>query len=90
MFHFPGFASCTYFLQYRMIPYYRYRVAPFGYPRIYAYSQLPVAFRSLPRPSSPPDAKASTVCPYYLDLLPILPFFQSMEPCILLLSMNML
>ena len=42
-------------------------VAPFGYPRIYARSQLPVNFRSLPRPSSPPDAKTSTICPYYLD-----------------------
>ena len=29
---------------------------------------LPVAFRSLPRPSSPADAKASVVCPYTLAL----------------------
>ncbi len=28
--------------------------------------QLPEAYRSLPRPSSAPDAKASTVCPYQL------------------------
>jgi hypothetical protein len=28
---------------------------------------LPEAYRSLPRPSSPPRAKASTVCPYLLD-----------------------
>ncbi len=28
------------------------RVAPFGYPRLYACLQLPVAFRSLLRPSS--------------------------------------
>ena len=34
------------------------RVAPFGYLRIYAYVQLPAAFRSLSRPSSAPDAKA--------------------------------
>src|SRR5689334_7853776 len=40
-------------------------VAPFGYPRINACSRLPVAFRSVPRPSSPPGAKASTECPYY-------------------------
>ena len=34
--------------------------------------QLPEAYRSLLRPSSAPGAKASTVCPYYLDgeLLP--------------------
>ena len=40
-------------------------VAPFGYPRINACSRLPVAFRSVPRPSSPPGAKASTECPYF-------------------------
>ncbi len=39
------------------------RVSPFGYPRIKACSQLPTAFRSVPRPSSPLDAKASTKCP---------------------------
>ena len=39
-------------------------VAPFGYPRINASLQLPAAFRSLARPSSPLYAKASTVCPY--------------------------
>jgi hypothetical protein len=60
MFQFPGFASLHYvFMQ-------RYPcgwVAPFGYPRINACSRLPVAFRSVPRPSSPPGAKASTECP---------------------------
>ena len=45
-----------------------YWVAPFGYPRIYAYLQLPEAFRSLSRPSSPPIAKASTIRPYLLLL----------------------
>ena len=40
------------------------RVSPFGYPRINAYSQLPAAFRSVSRPSSPLSAKASTKCPY--------------------------
>lgn len=39
------------------------RVAPFGDPRIKACLQLPVAYRSLPRPSSPPGAKASTMRP---------------------------
>ena len=34
------------------------RVSPFGNPRILAYVQLPVAYRSLSRPSSAPDAKA--------------------------------
>ena len=39
-------------------------VPPFGYPRINAYSQLPAAFRSVSRPSSPLIAKAFTKCPY--------------------------
>ena len=38
-------------------------VAPFGYPRIKACSQLPTAYRSVPRPSSPARAKASTERP---------------------------
>ena len=38
-------------------------VAPFGHPGIKACSRLPRAFRSVPRPSSPPGAKASTRCP---------------------------
>ena len=38
-------------------------VSPFGYPWIKAYSQLPTAFRSVSRPSSPVHAKASTKCP---------------------------
>ena len=56
MFQFPAFASrddsslCC-------------RVAPFGNQRIYARVQLPVAYRSLPRPSSPLGAKASTMRP---------------------------
>ena len=32
-----------------------------------AVQRLTVAYRSRPRPSSTPDAKASTVCPSYLD-----------------------
>ena len=38
-------------------------VAPFGHSWIKACSQLPMTFRSVPRPSSPPGAKASTECP---------------------------
>ena len=40
------------------------RVPPFGYLRIKVYSQLPAAFRSVLRPSSPLIAKAFTKCPY--------------------------
>ena len=43
-------------------PYYRCRVSPFGYLRIKACVPLPEAFRSLLRPSSPDDAKASIIC----------------------------
>ena len=45
-------------------------VAPFGYPRIKACSRLPMAFRSVPRPSSPPGAKASTECPSRAQIPP--------------------
>ena len=61
MFQFPGFASVSYGFRYG---YPCGWVAPFGYPRINACSRLPMAFRSVPRPSSPPGAKASTECPY--------------------------
>ncbi len=39
-------------------------VSPFGNPRIKARSRLPMAYRSVPRPSSPLSAKASTRYPY--------------------------
>ena len=44
-------------------------VAPFGNPRINGYLLLPVAYRSLSRPSSAPDAKAFTLRSSSLDLL---------------------
>ena len=40
------------------------RVAPFGNLRINTCLRFPVAYRSLPRPSSAPDAKASALCSY--------------------------
>ena len=42
---------------------YRRWVSPFGNPRIKACSQLPTAYRSVARPSSPLSAKASTEHP---------------------------
>ena len=45
------------------------RVPPFGNPRISGYLLLPVAYRSLSRPSSAPDAKAFPLRSYQLDLL---------------------
>jgi hypothetical protein len=51
-------------------------VAPFGDPGIADRSHLPRAFRSVPRPSSPLSAKASTRCPSLaLDL-----FYSSAQP----------
>ena len=40
------------------------RVAPFGNLRINTYVRFPVAYRSLPRPSSAYGAWASTLCSY--------------------------
>ena len=45
------------------------RVSPFGDPRIDAYVPLPVAYRSLSRPSSAPDAKAFPLRSFQLDLV---------------------
>ena len=49
----------------------RYWVVPFGNLRIKGHLHLPEACRSLSRPSSPPRAKASAMCPYLLFVLPI-------------------
>ena len=46
-----------------------HRVSPFGCLRIFACLRLPVAFRSLPRPSSALGAWASALCSCSLDLL---------------------
>ena len=45
------------------------RVSPFGCLRINACLRLPVAFRSLPRPSSALGALASALCSCSLDFL---------------------
>ena len=63
MFQFPALAS------FRMTRLASGRVSPFGHPGITARVQLPRAYRSLPRPSSPLDAKASAVCLIAFDLM---------------------
>ena len=63
MVHFPPFASTGLCIQPAMTGHDSGRVAPFGNPRIKACLRLPEAYRSLPRPSSPSRAKASTVRP---------------------------
>ncbi len=44
-----------------------YWVVPFGNPRIKGHLHLHAAYRSLSRPSSPPRAKASAMCPYLIS-----------------------
>ena len=51
-------------IQYMILGHYSMWIAPFGYPRIKVSLQLPAAFRSLPRPSSAPSAKAFALRPY--------------------------
>ena len=67
MFQFPGFASRSRGMT-RLAP---RRVAPFGHPGISACVPLPQAYRSLPRPSSPPCAQASPTCLRSLDYFAI-------------------
>ena len=45
------------------------RVSPFGHPGLIACVPLPLAYRSLPRPSSPPCAQASSTCLRSLDYI---------------------
>ena len=59
----PGSPRMGYVFTHTMTGHHPGRVPPFGYPRINARLQLPVAFRSLPRPSSPSCAQASTPRP---------------------------
>ncbi len=67
-----------------MYEYYFIQVFPFGYLRVSACLQLVVAFRSLPRPSSALSAKASTVCPYSLDLFVSLYLYRRTSLCTIL------
>ena len=68
MFHFPRCRSCRAIFVHPAAPRVSARrVPPFGYPRIKASWRLPVACRSLVRPSSPYGAKASIVRPYTLS-----------------------
>ena len=63
MFHFTEYRLMNLWIQFMIAEHYFCWIAPFGHPRINACMQLPEAFRSLPRPSSPADAKASFMCP---------------------------
>ena len=67
MFHFPGLAAKPYLIWTSSTGHYPRWVFPFGNLRIKAYLPLPEAYRSLSRPSSPADAKASIMRPFELD-----------------------
>ena len=53
-------------------------VVPFGNPWIKGYLHLPMAYRSLSRPSSPPRAKASTRRPNFLSPFTYIKLVRSM------------
>src|SRR5215510_3538701 len=61
------FASLPFHAYVFSMEYPRGRVVPFGNLRINACLPLPEAYRSLPRPSSAANAKASAIYPYSLD-----------------------
>ena len=67
MVQFPTSGFVHLCVQCTLIRFYPNRVTPFGNRRITGCVLLPVAFRSLPRPSSPDSPKASTMNPYSLD-----------------------
>ena len=62
MVHFPELALVNLWIQLRVTAE-SSRVPPFGNLRVKGCLHLTEAYRSLPRPSSPSRAKASTVCP---------------------------
>src|SRR3954463_11556975 len=69
----PRIALPVLCIQTRMTPYKRCRVSPFGNLRIKACVPLPEAYRSLLRPSSPDEAKASiNCCNWFMQTLNIL------------------
>ena len=69
----PRFAHPVLCIQTGATPYDRCQVSPFGNLRIKACVPLPEAYRSLLRPSSPDDAKASiNCCNWFVQTLTIL------------------
>ena len=67
MVQFPRYRFCPLCIHEQMNAIQDVRVTPFGHPRISGCLLLPVAFRSLPRPSSPDSSKASPANSSSLD-----------------------
>ena len=63
MSHFPPLALARLCIQRVVTGHDSRRVSPFGHPRVEDCLRLTEAYRSLPRPSSPSSAKASTMRP---------------------------
>ena len=63
MSHFPPLALTHLWIQRAVTGHDSRRVSPFGHPRVEDCLRLTEAYRSLPRPSSPSRAKASTMHP---------------------------
>ena len=63
MSHFPPLAPTRLCIQRVVTGHDSRRVSPFGHPRVEVCLRLSEAYRSLPRPSSPSRAKASTMHP---------------------------
>ena len=71
MFQFPPFAPPSLCIQEGDTQGLPEWVAPFGNLRVNGYLRLTEAYRSLSRPSSPADAKASPMCPCSLPTTPL-------------------
>ena len=76
MVQFAPFASFRLYIHLKIMQHDLHWVAQFGNPRIKGCLHLPEAYRSLPRPSSPSCAKASTVRPLQLDQKSCLRYFR--------------
>ena len=66
MFHFPALPPAALYIQMRVTRHDSCWVSPFGNPRINARLTAPRGLSQPPRPSSAPDAKASTMRPKHL------------------------
>ena len=88
MFQFSPLPSITYVFSYGY-PNKLGWVVPFGNPRIIGCLLLPEAYRSLPRPSSTSNAKASAIYPLYLVKSIMISTKLCASSAILKISMNL-
>ena len=79
MVQFPRYRFCPLCIHEQMNAIQDVRVTPFGHPRISGCLLLPVAFRSLPRPSSPDSSKASPANSSSLDHITPTSSFSSLD-----------